>query len=99
MTTSFLKHNEDRMPISFDERCAGSVRKHDQVYMNNSEYTIIDVSFGGCSRTHYGKVHIVTQDCNGENFEKILKVTDMIHLKKQSPVAQDSQSRAQINNP
>ena len=45
------------MPVSFEARCAGGVRKHDHVYINNTEYTVIEVSFGGSS----GKALIVAQ--------------------------------------
>ena len=63
------------MPVSFEARCVGGVRKHDHIYINNTEYTVIEVSFGGCS----GKALIVAQHCNGENIEMLLQGTDMIH--------------------
>jgi len=76
------------MSVSFEPRCAGGVRKHDRVYINNAEYTVIDVSFGGSS----GKALIVAQHCNGETIEMLLKGTDVIHActqngptNKQSP--------------
>jgi hypothetical protein len=73
------------MPVSFEDRCGGvqafplepiwAVRKHDLVYINNKEYTVIEVSFGGNS----GKRLIVAQHCNGEKIEMLLNRTDMIH--------------------
>lgn len=76
------------MPVSFEARYAGGVRKHDHIYITNTEYTVIDVSFGGCS----GKALVVAQHCNGEKIEMLLKKTDMVHVctqngpkNKQSP--------------
>jgi hypothetical protein len=77
------------MQVLFEARCAGGVRKHDHVYINNTEYTVIEVSFGGSS----GKALIVAQHCNGEKIEMLLKGTDMIHACTQNGPKKNSHHR------
>jgi hypothetical protein len=63
------------MSVAFEARCAGRVRKHDHIRINNTEYTVIEVSFGGSS----GKALIVAQQRSGEKIEMLLEGTDVIH--------------------
>jgi hypothetical protein len=62
------------MSVSFEARCAGGVRKHDHVRINNTEYTVIDVSFGGSKA-----LIVAQQQRSGEKIEMLLEGTDVIH--------------------
>ena len=65
------------MHRSFEAKCPSGVRKHDHIIIDNKEYTVIEVSVGGCS----GKALIVaTQIHTNEKLELLLAKTDMVHV-------------------